>query len=210
MKFLSLPTFALTLLAASLPLTLPVQAGTALQRCQADDGTVIYTDQACAALGAEPQPLPGEVLNRLIRAAAPTASSPENSRDAAASNAIGSTVARRAAAAGCARSPTQLAMDLRGSLALRDVNRLAESYHWVGVTQDQSKPLMQRLERMTQRPLDDAHYFDAQIGPGGMQLAEAGAGHSSGGVMQLQFGGAAPQVLDLEVERYAGCYFVRF
>ena len=48
-------------------------------------------------------------------------------------------IARRSAAAGCARTPTQLSMDLHGSLALGDVNRLAESYHWVGMTQAQSK-----------------------------------------------------------------------
>ncbi len=212
MKSLSLTTFALTLLAASLPLTLPVQAGTAIQRCQAADGSVVYTDQACALLGAAPRPLPGEVLSRVIRAATDTAPSPEFARDATVPDSITTaiTTTRRSPTAGCARTPTQLAMDLRGSLALRDINRLAESYHWVGVTQAQSQPLMHRLERMAQQPLDDARYFDAEIGAGGMQWADAGTHYSSGGVMQLQFGGASPQVLDLEVERYAGCYFVRF
>ncbi|MGH8076530.1 MAG: hypothetical protein ACREPE_04290 [Lysobacter sp.] len=208
MKTLPLAAFAVTLLTAALPLTTPVQAGTGIQRCQVADGTVVYTDKACAAFGAAPRPLPSDVLNRIAREEART--SPSSSYpDAAASNAIA--VARRSPAAGCARTPTQLSMDLRGSLALRDVNRLAESYHWVGMTHAQSKPIMQKLERLAPQPLEEVHFLDAQIGTGGMQLADATASNAAvTGVMQLRFGGELRQVLDFNVERYAGCYFIRF
>lgn len=209
MKSPSLFTFALTLLAASLPLTPAVQAGTAIQRCEAADGTVVYTDKACAALGATPRPLPSELLNRIAREQANSAPSPEYADASAPVTTV--TVARRSPSAGCARSPTQLAMDLRGSLALRDVNRLAESYHWIGLSHTQSKPIMQRLDRLSSQPLEDVHYFDAQIGPGGMQLADAGAGNAAAaGVMQLMFGGESRHAVDFDVQRYAGCYFVRF
>lgn len=207
MKIPPLATFALTVLAASLPLTPPVQAGTGVQRCQSADGSTVYTDKACAALGATSQPMPSEVLNRIAREAAKTAPSPEYA-DVASAKAMA--VTRRAPSAGCARTPTQLAMDLRGSLALGDINRLAESYHWVGLTHAQSPSIMQRLERLTHQPLQEVHYFDAQIGPGGLQLADAGKGHAAAGIMQLMFGGEARQVLDFDVERYAGCYFIRF
>jgi hypothetical protein len=165
---LPLMSFAFAALVASLPLTVPVHAGTAIQRCEAADGSVVYTDKACAMLGATPRPLPSALLGRLMREAASTAPSPEY---AATETVAAPVVARRAPNAGCARTPTQLAMDLRGSLALGDINRLAESYHWVGLTQAQSKPIMQRLERLSQLQLEDARFFDAQIGPGGMQLA---------------------------------------
>jgi len=208
MKTLPLVTFTLTLLAASLPLTTPAQAGAGIQRCEAPDGTFVYTDKACAALGATARPLPSEVLNRIAREEANSPPSPEYA--GATSPTVVAPIARRSAAAGCARSPTQLSMDLRGSLALGDVNRLAESYHWVGMTQSQSKPIMQKLERLASQPLEGMQFFDAQIGPGGVQLASAGSSNAAAGVMQLRFGGELRQVLDFEVARYSGCYFIRF
>lgn len=209
MKTLPLATFALTLLAASLPLTSPVQAGTGIQRCETADGTFVYTDKACMAFGAAPRPMPSDVLNRIAREEARTgAISP--TLGGASSAPSPSVVARRSPSAGCARTPTQLSMDLQGSLALRDVNRLAESYHWVGLTHAQSKPIMQKLERLAPEPLEAVQFFDAQIGPGGMQLADAGSGNAVAGVMQLRFGGEFRQVLEFEVERYEGCYFIQF
>lgn len=208
MKTAPLATLALTLLAASLPLTAPVQAGTGIQRCQADDGTFVYTDKACAAFGAAALPMPGDVLNRIAREEARYA--PSDGAAVAARDAIPVSIARRSPTAGCARSPTQLSMDLRGSLAMGDVNRLAESYHWVGLTHTQSKPIMQKLDRLTHQPLESMHFFDAQIGTGGLQLASAGASNAVTGIMQLSFGGELRQVMDFNVERYEGCYFIRF
>ena len=212
MKTLPLATFALTLIAASMPLIAPVQAGTAIQRCEATDGTTVYTDTPCSLLSAASRPLPGDLLNQIARDEAINSPSPEDA-SAAAPTSVAPAAARRSPNAGCARSPTQLAMDLRGSLALGDVNRLAESYHWVGLSQKQSQPIMQRLERLALQPLEDTRYYDARIGPGGMQLADAGstsAGNATIGVMQLQFGAPARQVVEFEVARYTGCYFVKF
>lgn len=204
MKILPLASFSLTLLAASLPLVSPVQAGTGIQRCAAADGSTVYTDTPCSLLAAASRPLPSELLNRIERDHAHAAPSPGDAGTAAATTAH---VWRRSAAAGCARTPTQLAMDLRGSIALGDVNRLAESYHWVGLSQRQSRPIMQHLERLAAQPLEDAQYYDARIGPGGIQLA--GAGNVASGVMQLRFGGPSRQVTDFDVQRFAGCYFIR-
>jgi hypothetical protein len=184
-----------------------VQAGTGIERCEAADGSTVYTDTPCSVLGAASRPLPGEVLNRIAREEARTTPS---APDADSVGPATVAVTRRSPTSGCARSPTQLSMDLRGSIALGDVNRLAESYHWVGLSQKQSKPIMQRLERLASQPLADTRYFDARIGPGGMQLVDAGSGNAAFGVMQLRFGGESPQVMDFEVARYAGCYFIEF
>ena len=125
---------------------------------------------------------------------------------AAARDAIG----RRAVAGGCARTPTQLAMDLRGSFALGDVNRIAESYHWVGMSQRTANATMKRLEYLSHKGILDAHYYDAQIG-GGLYADAGDSVGGSSGVMQLRFGGeAGGAIQDFDVERYAGCYFVRF
>lgn len=102
-------------------------------------------------------------------------------------------------------------MDIQGSLALRNVNRLAESYHWVGKSHREARQYMLRLERMSKQPLsDDAKVFHAQMGSGAMPLADAGSFGAGAGIVQLTFGnGASQRVVDLQVMRYSGCYFVR-
>lgn len=208
MKTLPIAAFVATLLAALLPLSQPVRAGSGIQRCESADGNAVYTDRACSTLGAKATPISGELLTRIAR---DEAAYPSNNGAMFADTATTTlaTAARRAPSAGCARTPTQLSMDLQGSFALHDVNRLAESYHWVGQSHRQAQQLMQQLDRLASRQLLDAHFFDAQIGPGGMQLADAGSGNRNAGVMQVTLGGdGSPQVVDFDVLRYAGCYFI--
>ena len=210
---LPVAAFSLTLLAAAmLPVTQPVQAAaTALQRCEGANGEIVYTDKACASFGAASVPMSGELLTRIAYEEAKTyedASLAPADRLAAPAAVAPS---RRSAASGCARTPTQLSMDLQGSLALGDVNRVAESYHWVGMGQRQAERVLARLEDLAGRPVVHAQYFNAQIG-GAMAMADAGASTATnGGILQVMFGeGSARRVVDFDVQRYAGCYFVRF
>lgn len=210
MNRLPLGLFTVIIIATALasPRSAPAQdGGGGIQRCEGPDGTAIYTDKACSALGATPAPMSSGLLTRLAY---------DNDGSGFDTGAFGSrqasAVARRSAASGCARSTTQLSMDLQGAWALGDVNRIAESYHWPGMGSDQARSIMQRLERLAGQPLWQVHYFDARIGGGMMQLADATTAASpSDGVMQLVFGaGSSPQVQDFEVRRYHGCYFVHF
>lgn len=137
-----------------------------------------------------------------------------------------SAVGRRSASGGCARSPTQLAMDLRGAFALGDVNRIAESYHWVGMSHKGAYRIMERLESLARHHIADTQYFNAQISSGGgIDGGTLGGGTLGGwtassnssvggsaGVLQVTFGddGRTLSVTDFDVERFAGCYFVRF
>jgi hypothetical protein len=102
-------------------------------------------------------------------------------------------------------------MDLQGALALGDVNRVAESYHWVGMGHRQAQQVLARLDDLTRRPVVHAQYFNAQIG-GALAMADASSSApSAGGMLQVMFGeGSARRVVDFDVQRYAGCYFVRF
>ncbi|MFD0739252.1 hypothetical protein ACFQZQ_08175 [Lysobacter koreensis] len=209
MKTLPIAAFVATLIAALLPLSQPVRAGSGIQRCEGADGTAVYTDRACSSLGAKATPISGELLTRIARDEAANPSDNAGEMLAGPATTTLTAAARRSPSAGCARTPTQLSMDLQGSLALHDVNRLAESYHWVGQSHRQAQQLMQQLDRLASKQLLDAHFFDAQIGPGGMQLANAGRGNGNAGVMQLTLGGdGSPQVVDFDVLRYAGCYFI--
>lgn len=209
MKALALMT-GLALLTAAVPAAPPVQASSLILRCESASGEVIYTDRACESFGAYAVPMPAGLVTRIASDRGADAF-PDAALAPAGSFASANT-GRRSPAAGCARSPSQLALDLQGSLALRDVNRLAESYHWVGHTHAQARPVLARLDRLTGRPLQNVEFYDARIGLAA--LGGTSPGYRSDGVaglMQFAFGhGGAYEIVDFEVRRYAGCYFVRF
>jgi hypothetical protein len=206
-----LATLAATLLLSVVPAAAPLHAASAILRCQSPDGTLVYTDKACGAFGAKAAPMPGALLSRIYQDEARFDS--DSDADAPA---VLPPVERRSASRGCARTPTQLAMDLRGSLALGDVNRVAESYHWVGMSSRQGERTLDRLQRLIGKPVLDSHYFDAQIGASvdGSELLASNDTSFGGdaGMLQLVLGGGdtARSAIDFDVHRYAGCYFVTF
>lgn len=213
-------SFALALAVAA-ALTVPaahdVQAAyTGIQKCRAADGTAVYTDRPCDALNAAPAAMSGELGLRLaseeMQAVHAGFETHAGLADAALPAAHGTPTGRRSLAAGCARTPTQLAMDVQAAAGLGDVNRLAESYHWVGMTHQQAMPVLQRLEQMTRGRVLGAQFHGASMGLG-LQFA-----HASGEMMEPQAGtlllslenDGATRTVQLNVEQYAGCYFVRF
>ncbi|MDQ3038275.1 MAG: hypothetical protein M3R16_00505 [Pseudomonadota bacterium] len=119
---------------------------------------------------------------------------------------------RRPMAQGCATSPQQLAIDLQGSVALGDVNRIAESFDWAGMGNTQAQMIMGRLAQIAQRPVRDSEYFDASSSVGAFADASEGShGDTSSGQMQVTFdAGNGPSIVDFQVRRYKGCYFLRF
>ena len=201
-------TLAGILLLSSAPAVSPVHATTAILRCQSADGTLVYTDKACSAFGAKAAPMPATLLTRIYH---DEARFDENNADMPTQAAP---VGRRDPTRGCARTPTQLAMDLRGSLALGDVNRVAESYHWVGMSSRQGERTLDRLQALVGKPVLDSHYFDAQIDTAaGVRVADAGNTSIGGdaGMLQLVLAGADDRsAIDFDVHKYAGCYFVTF
>ncbi len=206
MNALPVATLTATLLIAATPYSKDVNAAARLQRCQGEDGSVLYTDKACGALGVKATPFPRELITRIAFAdALPT--NGDAKRPAP--------VARRSLANGCARTPTQLAMDLRGAFALGDVNRIAESYHWTGLSHKQGQRIMARLDQLSSKPISNVHYFSAQIGSAGLDgYADADTGNAhagNAGVMQVTFGtGASASMNDFDVEKNSDCYFIRF
>jgi len=221
MKPAMLSALVTAAVALGLPWSQPVAATSGIQRCEAGDGTVIYTDKACPALGSKALPVSAELLTRIAAEEARYSDSnaplalglqPDASATAfAGAPAANGAVGRRAPQSGCARSKQQLVADMRGSFALHNVNRLAESYHWVGKSNRQAQQQMLQLERMATLSLQQARFFDGFIGSG-LDAVEAGAVDSSGlaGTLQLTLAkGASLQVVDLDVTRYAGCYFAK-
>lgn len=212
MKSSLFATLLATLLSVGVPTPAGLHAASAILRCQSSDGTLVYTDKACGAFGAKAAPIPGELLGRIYRDEARFGTDIDASLAAEPAASTG----RRSASDGCARTPTQLAMDLRGSLALGDVNRVAESYHWVGMSSRQGERTLDRLQGLTGRPVLDSHYFDARIDAASDADGSvvASSGESTGGdagMLQLVLGGDNTRsAIDFDVHRYAGCYFVTF
>ncbi|MEJ7747543.1 MAG: hypothetical protein WKF61_12545 [Luteimonas sp.] len=210
-----LATLVVTALLAATPYSQPVNAGTGLQRCQTQDGTVLYTDKACGALGATTTPISGQLTTRIAREEAMSDASAAIAIDGQDDMATIPATGRRSLSGGCARTPTQLAMDLRGAFALGDVNRIAESYHWTGLSHQEGQRIMARLEQFTGKRISDVDYFNAQIqsaGRGGHDVASTAHTYGgSAGVMQVRFGtGASTSVADFDVEKYSDCYFIKF
>ncbi len=118
---------------------------------------------------------------------------------------------RRAVQGGCADSPQQLAADFAASVAMRDVNRVAESFDWAGMQNAQAQRVMSELERLTAQVVMDAEYFDATIG-GQLMFADAsGSIDGPAGLMQVTFdNGQGTSVMDFDVQRDQGCYFLRY
>lgn len=169
----------------------PAQAAGSIHRCQTQDGLAVYTDRACSALGASPSPMSADLLTRLTMD--DVGFEPDSLRARAMGNAIR---VRRPPQYGCARTPQQLSVDLLGSFAMGDINRIAESVHWPGLRHRQAHVVMGRLQQLARQSLIDASFWPGLAG-------------SDAGAMQLTF--AQPQhVVELGVERHAGCYFVRF
>ena len=208
---MSVLTFALGL-GLLLPASPDAHAGYGgIQKCRAPDGSSVYTDKPCTFVGAKPTMMSNDLGMRL---ASEASREPDAYADDARSNdVLPSTpaIGRRSLLAGCARTPTQLAMDIQASIVQKDVNRLAESWQWAGVTQAQATPVMKRLERLSREQVQSTHYYDAQMGFG-LQLASAdGESDGRAGILQVSLGGDdGVQSLELNVERYAGCYFVHF
>ena len=112
---------------------------------------------------------------------------------------------------GCAGDPGQLAADLTASVAMRDVNRVAESFDWAGMSNAQAQRVMSRLEHLSTQLVMDVAYFDASIG-GQVMLADAGGG-SDGAAGQMQVtmvDDGNESVLDFDVRRDEGCYFLQY
>lgn len=211
MRTLSASAFAATLLLAALP-AVPqrAEANTGVLRCQMPDGTSVYTNKACSAFGAKATPLSADVLNRIEREQRYEAKLTGVEPAANPLQTIQASV-RRAPQSGCADTPQQLAADLAASVAMRDVNRVAESFDWAGMQNAQAQRVMIKLEGLARQVVSDAEYFDATIG--GQQLYADASATSDGpaGLMQVTFdNGDGSTVMDFDVRRDQGCYFLRY
>jgi hypothetical protein len=101
-----------------------------MHRCVDASGAPVFTDRRCDSIGASDAP-------------------PDVPPPSVAS-------ARITSVRSCARSKADLLEGVRNAFEVRDVNRLADYYHWTGMDGATGYRLMDRLEAMTRRPFIDA------------------------------------------------------
>ena len=182
------------LLLASACLAPPAHAGgTHVSRCETGDGGAVYTDGSCRAVGGRPAPMSANLLRNLAREGVfdgdtnlrPTgtparAGGPAHLRER-----------HQLGDATCPKTPAELASRLRTSLGDGQVNRLASLYDWNGQSSRQAAPILQKLERMSEKPLLDGQYFGDSATGGTVQLVQGSEG--------------AATVTEIAVNRRAGC-----
>ena len=98
-----------------------------IRRCVTEDGGHVYTDRACADLGAS---------ERVPRRGQASAGGRPIRRD-------------------CSRRLQDLVFELTAAIDSRDVNRLAGIYHWPGTSSRTGDAIMGRLDAIVNRPLVD-------------------------------------------------------
>lgn len=119
---------ALAALAAAALVAPPQAARAQVNRCTAPDGTSIYTDRECSALGA---------VERLPRDEERTGQRTHAYRG------------------GCPRSVHALIREMTAAIDASDVNRLAAVYHWPGISHRAGHSLMDQLDRIARQPVLD-------------------------------------------------------
>jgi hypothetical protein len=157
-------SIALILVAAALGLGGTVAGATGITRCNGPDGSAVYTDASCAALGAREAPMSTNLLQALAHDATdamPGASRP--SVELGQLRAIGGSAdgKRPRSYAGCPRTPQELEAAFQESVATGDVNELAAIYDWTDVSGKQSRDLLRRLERISRSRAQDVSYAAA-------------------------------------------------
>ena len=99
-----------------------------IRRCTVADGSTVVTDKPCAAIGA------AERMPHRTTGALSTTGGMRNN---------------------CARSLDELSYLVASAIDLRDANRLAGVYHWVGMDGGNAYRVFARLEAIVNRPLVD-------------------------------------------------------
>ncbi len=175
-------------------------ASASVQKCVAGDGSVTYTDGPCAS-SASRVALPMHVAKAIAR----EDSAADLQYDA--NGAVGAPVGLgpRPAKSGCSRSPQQLQADLGYAFASRDINRISENYHWVGLNQRDARGILSRLESMARERVASSNL--TELGALTAFAPSPSAGDTTG-YLQLALANGSP--VQMQVTEYRGCYFARF
>lgn len=175
-----------------------------LHRCQRADGSVVYTDRLCEPEQTEKaSPSPATTVVPQTPRSGRTGLPPPPA---------------------CSKSPEELQYSVRSAIDMKDVNQLVKSYHWVGISQEQSEALLTRLDAVVDRPLLDVQLLypepEAATEPPQEDTADDGAYSERAPaqqppyalkIMQYRSNTATETVSSVfRLQRYYQCWWIRF
>lgn len=186
-----------------------VFAADTLQRCQAADGTMVYTDTPCEQLDARPLTPP-----RTKQAAAPGDASIQQRQAASPVGRGGALSLGGSARDDCIRRTDILLFEIRSAIQSRNVNRLAGVYDWAGKSAGAAGDIIERLARLAEQPLAtvELHYPQPAFDAGTLAEAEPPDARPDGvRILQQAPGEIEPRfAVDLRLVRNADCWWVSF
>lgn len=146
-----LPLIVAPLLLAPMAAFAPADAGAqTILKCNAPDGTTIFTDKSCEAFGA--------TLDRDLAFEGAENAAPGELRDAPATITGNGVVGGGFGINGCARTRGELIAGVRESISRGDVNRLANYYDWAGMGTSAAFATMERLDRIARNTMAAVAY----------------------------------------------------
>ena len=171
-------------LLASLLLLYGAPVAAQVRECIHADGTLVYTDKACSALGAEkaPERTQPRLLSRYRNA--------------------------------CARDLQELMLQLSTAIEVGDVNQLAAYYQWNGLSTRAGYDIMDRLETIASRPLLDilpVYPQGLEASPDNPLYYPPILPHDPVGlrIEQTLDDGTTPAPTTLRLAQQVGCWWVR-
>lgn len=157
-----------------------------VRRCTAANGNTIFTDRRCQDLGAVER-VPHDAAPRIMP------------------------LYRNA----CPRTLRDLVYELTTSIDSRDVNRLAALYQWTGMSTTGGYAVMDRLQRIAERPLVDVTPIyggntDAPAGVDGDYYPQISSRRAPVALRleQTLANGSTPSRTVLGLRRHLGCWWV--
>ena len=171
-----------------------LRAADGIHRCVDPQGISIYTDQPCSAFDA---------VDREAEPATPsTPGATTPSTDLVRSD--------------CAREADTLLFDLRRAIESDDINTVAGLYHWPGIRGRAAIGVMDRLERLIERPMASAELVypesspvreDPEAFPEGTPAEDPVAVR----IEQTLAGDSVPSTVEeLRLVRHADCWWLHF
>jgi hypothetical protein len=152
-----------------------------VRHCVTAAGGNVYTDKRCEELAAVPAPPPAATL-------------------------VPGAAVRRPA---CARTLRDLSFELQAAIDAQDVNRLAASYDWAGMSTRAGFAVLDRLAAIARRPLLDIVPLYPGAGDGFL-ADEPTRAPSALRLEQTLDDSATPAPTVLSLRRTLGCWWVRF
>lgn len=165
---------------------LPSVAAAEIRRCVMPGGNVVHTDRSCSSLGGVEQfrPDPGRAYSARLYYGA------------------------------CAATLPDLLYELTSAIDSRDVNRLAASYHWPGLSGRNANATMDRLDDIAARPLLDLRLVTTEVATeppadDPWALPEVDIRPTGVRVDQAMPGTQAPVTTTFGLRKHLGCWWVR-